>query len=137
MQSYESIFITPADLPTQQLDDFLEKFKSLVTKAGGQITNVDKWGRRRLTYPIKRHREGFYVLVIFQAPPTVLQELTQFYRVTDQVIRHMTCKAVRVRPGRYGEPGRGLPTAAAAAAPSQAPQEVSHEHPNPAPAPAQ
>jgi small subunit ribosomal protein S6 len=124
LQTYESIFIVPADLPIKRLDDLIEKLKATVAKPGGLVKNVEKWGRRRLAYPIGRHREGFYVLLTFQSPSPVLAELTQLYRVSDDVIRHMTCKAPVPNPvpPRRTMPGAApVATAAAPAAPAAVP----------------
>jgi small subunit ribosomal protein S6 len=139
-ETYESIFISPVELATNKLDDYVEKIKSLITKAGGEVLAVEKWGRRRLAYPIRRHREGFYVFVKFKSPSGVLAELNRFYRVSEEIIRELTVKAVRVRPGRFGPmptgaPGGQTPSAVSAAAPaaaaveagaSSAPKEVPH-----------
>lgn len=128
MQAYESIFIAPADIAPARLEEIIEKIKAIITKPGGEFKAAEKWGRRRLAYPIHRHREGFYVLLTFKAPSTVLAELTQFYKVSDAIVRHITCKAVIVRPvppraPRPGTPGAvGAPAAAgtATAAPAAA-----------------
>lgn len=133
-ETYESIFISPVELASNKLDDYVEKIKSLITKAGGEILAVEKWGRRRLAYPIRRHREGFYIFLKFKSPSVVLAELNQFYRVSEEVvIRQLTVKAVRVRPGRFGPmptgaPGGMTPGAVPAGVPSAVP---------PVPAPAE
>lgn len=128
-ETYESIFISPVELASNKLDDFVEKTKSLITKAGGEIVAIEKWGRRRLAYPIRRHREGFYVFLKFKSPSTVLADLNKFYRVSEEVIRELTVKAVRVRPGRFGPmptgaPGGMTPGAVPSAVPSGIPSAV-------------
>lgn len=97
MQAYETIFIASVELPTQRLEDLIEKVKTIITKAEGEIVTLEKWGRRRLAYPIRRHREGFYVYIKFKAPGAILAELSRFFLVSDEVIRQLTCKAVRTR----------------------------------------
>jgi small subunit ribosomal protein S6 len=115
LQTYETIFISPPDLSAQKLDDLVEKIKTMVTRPGGEIVSVEKWGRRRLAYPIRRHPEGFYVFITFKSPPEVLAELTQFYKVTDDVIRQIVCKAVRQKV--LGKPRTGPPLPAGAVRP--------------------
>ena len=100
MQTYESIFIAPADADPARLDAFIDKIKDIITKPGGEGVSVEKWGRRRLAYPIRRHREGFYTLITFKAPESVPAELTRFYGVSEEVIRQLTCKAPRPNPVR-------------------------------------
>lgn len=140
MVLYETIFIAPADWPTQRLDEFLEKIKGLVEKAGGKLTHVDKWGRRRLAYPIKRHREGFYVFFMFEAPGPFLAELDKFFLVSEEIIRQVTCKALKSKPASPtmvfpsmlaspALPAAGTPTVsgavpAAVAAPSAVPGDA-------------
>lgn len=99
MNAYESVFLLPADSTPQRVDEFIEKFKSVVSKGGGEVTHIDKWGRRRLAYPVKRHREGFYTFVLFNAPGAVLAEVTRFFQVEEEVFRHIVCKALKGKPG--------------------------------------
>jgi small subunit ribosomal protein S6 len=98
VHAYETIFITPAELLPAKHDELTERVTSIVTKAGGEIQTVDKWGRRRLAYPIGRHREGFYTLIAFKSPGAVPAEITQLYKVSEDVIRHLTYKALRFKP---------------------------------------
>ena len=79
MVHYETVFVLPGDLQPQKVDEYVDKVKSLIEKNGGEITLSDKWGRRRLAYPIERQREGFYTFLQFKAPPTAVAELTQFF----------------------------------------------------------
>ena len=95
MQVYESIFITPVELKENQLDEILKKIKNLITSKGGEVKTVEKWGRRRMAYSIRQNREGFYVFYTFQGSAPILTDLTRFYNVSDQVIRHLTVQEVR------------------------------------------
>lgn len=90
--TYETIFICPGDLVQEKVETTVEKVKSVVTRANGKINNVEFWGRRKLSYPIKRYRDGFYVYVVFSAPAEVLAQLDHHYRVTDTVLRGITVK---------------------------------------------
>jgi small subunit ribosomal protein S6 len=161
---YETVFILPADATPQKVDEFIDKVKAVISKGGGETTVLDKWGRRRLAYPVKRHREGFYVFLMFKAPGAVLAELTQLFRVNEDVFRHILCKSPEGKPGSptmsipaplmqmattpyfrpapvpagAAAPAAGAPASAPAAAPAApaAPKEASHERPA-SPAPAQ
>jgi small subunit ribosomal protein S6 len=69
--------------------------------AGGQIVKVAPWGRRRLAYPIDRHREGSYHIVLFEAPPEAITELEHSLLITEEVLRHLVTRADRpTKPGR-------------------------------------
>jgi small subunit ribosomal protein S6 len=67
----------------------VNKFTGLIEKNGGELVKVDKWGKRRLAYPINKRNEGYYVLVNFKAEPAVSHEVERVLRITDEVIRHM------------------------------------------------
>ncbi len=157
LNNYETVFILPADYTPQRVDEFIEKLKEVVTKGGGEFTLVDKWGRRRLAYPIKRHREGFYVFIMFKAPGAVLAEVNRFFRVSEDIVRDILCKALEGKPGSptmsvpatllqtatapYTRPtpvpaGAPAPASGAPVAAPEPPKEVPNELP-PAPAPAQ
>jgi small subunit ribosomal protein S6 len=145
---YETVFVLPGDAQPQKVDDFVEKVKSLIVQKGGDVTLTEKWGRRRLAYPIGRQREGYYTFLQFNAQPSFVAELNQFFHVSEDVIRQIVCKALKGkpaspmmvvppapsfetqghRPGAHG-PSAGVP--AAAVAPVAASYEVPHAHSNP------
>ncbi len=147
--NYETVFITEPELPTDKIDQLLNKIKQIVTDNGGTFTNEDRWGRRRLAYPIQAHREGFYSVLTYSAEPPVVAALEHTFNVTDTVLRHMTIKVIkktkkfaprRERPAGAadgprgtGRPGAGrprveyarpAPTAASAAPSSASPAEA-------------
>jgi small subunit ribosomal protein S6 len=98
MKSYESIFIVPTDLSPQRVDELTEKFKAIVVKNKGENIVIEKWGRRRLAYPIGRQREGYYTFMQFNAEPSFVAELNQFFRVSEEVIRQLICLALKGKP---------------------------------------
>jgi small subunit ribosomal protein S6 len=72
-----------------------------IVAAGGQIVKVAPWGRRRLAYPIDRHREGSYQIVLFEAPSEAISELEHSLLITEEVIRHLVTRVERpVKAGR-------------------------------------
>ena len=95
---YETVFLLPGDAQPQKVDDFVEKVKSLIVQKGGEVTLLEKWGRRRLAYPIGRQREGYYTFMQFNAEPSFVAELNQFFRVSEDVIRQLICKALKGKP---------------------------------------
>ena len=66
-----------------------------VVSAGGQIVKVAPWGRRRLAYPIDRHREGSYHIILFQAPSEAIVELEHTLLITEEVLRHLITRVDR------------------------------------------
>lgn len=90
--AYETVFI----LPTGQADDAvrgtIDKYRGVIENAGGTIDDVDTWEPRRLAYPIKKQREGIYVVVNFLANAEAKNELDRIFRISDDVLRHMIVK---------------------------------------------
>lgn len=89
MRKYETVFVLRPDLEEDKNAEVIEKFKSLIENNGGELTNVEKWGKRRLAYEINDYREGFYVIAKFNGKPTVANELDRVYKITDEILRHM------------------------------------------------
>lgn len=92
MNSYELLYILNNELADEAKEQTIEKLNAVVTGNGGAIDGVDKWGTRRLAYPINYKNEGYYVLVNFTAPATLPDELERVMRITDSVIRFMIVK---------------------------------------------
>lgn len=91
MRQYEAMYIVDAELPEEQLDAVVEKFKKVVTDNGGVVSDAGKWeqGRRRLAYEIQGRREGMYILMHFEAPADLPKELDRVFRISDDVLRHL------------------------------------------------
>ena len=92
MNKYETIFIINPELDEEANKAIIEKFQNLIIQAGGQIDNIDEWGKRKLAYLVKDFKEGYYVLMDFTAAPTVPQELERVYKITDEIIRYLIIK---------------------------------------------
>ena len=71
MNSYELLYILNNELSDEAKGAVVEKLNAVVTDNGGTIDGIDKWGTRKLAYPIDYKTEGYYVLVNFTAPATL------------------------------------------------------------------
>ncbi len=90
MRNYEFTFIAHPDVEEDEgLTGVTEKVSQFITEGGGQITNVNHWGRRRLAYPIQKQQEGYYVLMQVQLDPKSLGELERKLKLTEEVIRYL------------------------------------------------
>ncbi|MFO7263958.1 MAG: 30S ribosomal protein S6 [Bacillaceae bacterium G1] len=89
MRPYEAMFILRPDLEEEAIKELVARFQEIVTSRGGEVTQVNEMGRRRLAYPIKHFREGYYVVLNFNSKPDASEELNRVARITDSVIRHM------------------------------------------------
>jgi small subunit ribosomal protein S6 len=87
MRNYEVMFIAHPDLDDAALAALVDKAKGWVTAAGGEVGQVDLWGRRRLAYPIAKQDEGQYILMQTQLAPAATLDVERNMRLTEQVMR--------------------------------------------------
>ncbi|MCJ7676764.1 MAG: 30S ribosomal protein S6 [Anaerolineales bacterium] len=89
MRNYELVYIADPDLDENALTALEEKIKGWVEAAGGSIVKVDRWGKRRLAYTIKKRRDGHYVFVDVVLPPQAGTVVERNLRLTEQILRFM------------------------------------------------
>lgn len=89
MRNYELVCIIQPDLDETAFNGVLDRVKSWVSEAGGNVDKVDVWGRRRLAFPIRKQREGQYVLLNLSLNPAATAGLERNIRFQETVIRHM------------------------------------------------
>jgi small subunit ribosomal protein S6 len=105
MRRYELMLVFRPDAPDERTQAVVERVTRMIVGDGGQIVKVQPWGRRRLAYPIDRHREGQYHIVVFEAPATTIAEIERSLLITEEVLRHLVIRIERpVRSARKGEP---------------------------------
>lgn len=92
MRKYEAMYIIKPDLEQEVTKELIQKFQDIITDNGGEIEKVTETGKRRLAYEIKDFKEGYYVLVNFQAEPNVILELERVFRITENIIRYLVIK---------------------------------------------
>ena len=92
---YEGTFILAPTLVEDELDAAIEQVKTYITSQGGEITNTDTWGRRRMYHAIKGHRDGNYVLIDFTADPATVHDVEGSLRLDDAVIRSLIVRTDR------------------------------------------
>ena len=100
MREYEQMYLLAPDLPEDGTTTATERVSSLISNRGGEITKVDRWGRRRLAYPIRRHIDGYYNVLRFKFEPNLTAELYRNLRLNEQVLRHIIVRAEEVPPPR-------------------------------------
>ncbi len=88
---YETMFIMDPRLKNEEREALVEKVKSIIAeRVKGTVQTVNRWGIRKLAYPISHQTEGDYTVLLFKAPSTDLNKLEEFYRVTPQILRWQT-----------------------------------------------
>jgi small subunit ribosomal protein S6 len=89
---YEVMFILRPDMAEEDADKLIAGFASTVTHGGGQVKSVEKMGRRKLAYMVRRFADGNYVLLTIEASGPVVLELERRLRVTEPVIKFITVR---------------------------------------------
>ena len=113
MRRYELMLVLRPDVADDRSQAVIDRTTRQIVASGGQIVKVAPWGRRRLAYPIDRHREGSYHIILFHAPSDAIAELEHSLLITEEVLRHLVTrderpvKSTRREDGEDGE-GEGL-----------------------------
>jgi small subunit ribosomal protein S6 len=89
---YESAVLINAALDDQQIDLILTKINDVITNNGGQIRELDNWGRKRLAYPVDKSKIGYYAIYRFEAPSDIIAKLERIYSLDEQILRYVTLK---------------------------------------------
>ena len=92
MTKYEMLYIIDASLADETKEAIIKKFESLVTDNGGVVEQIDRWGVKKLQYPINYKTEGYYVLMNFEAAKTLVEEIKRIAGITDGLIRRLITK---------------------------------------------
>ncbi len=92
MTKYEMLYILDSSLSDEARDGIIKKIEDLVTTNGGVIEKTDRWGMKKLQYPINYKSEGFYVLTTFEAEKTLVVEIKRIVGITDGIIRRLITK---------------------------------------------
>ncbi len=87
---YETTFIINAALDDSDIEAVINKVISYIENNGGEITETNKWGRRRLAYPINKKYNGYYVHLVFETKPSAVPILERFLVLEDTILRHLT-----------------------------------------------
>jgi small subunit ribosomal protein S6 len=87
VREYEVMLILPADVEDAGVDVMVKRISAILGERGGELGQVDQWGRRRLAYEIDRQSEGYYLLIRFTGTPESLAELDRVLSLADDVLR--------------------------------------------------
>jgi len=91
-RTYEVMFIVRPDLPEEETDRVISTVESSATTAGSTVKNVERMGKRRLAYKVRKFHDGVYVLLTIEAPGNAVAELERRLRVTEPVIKYITVR---------------------------------------------
>ena len=129
-RTYELMFIVRPDMTDEDLDKLISTLQAVVPASGGTVKSVEKMGKRRLAYTVRRFHDGIYVLMVVEGGGPVMHELERRLRVTEPVIKFLTVrvdeeqkrlekikkirdakKKVSAQPAASAEPGAAVPAA--------------------------
>jgi len=139
LREYEVMLILPAEADEKVVSTAIDRIAKVISTNGGEVGNIDRWGRRRFAFEIDHQNEGYYVVANFTADPAAQPELDRVLNLADEVIRH---KVIALpAKGRHakraearGEQPRSTSTAAAASASATEVSDDTEPEASPAPA---
>ena len=89
MNKYELAVVVNAKIEDDARTDVIERVKALITRFGGNVTDVDEWGKKKLAYEIQKMKEGFYYFITFESDSNCPNEVEQRVRIMENVIRYL------------------------------------------------
>lgn len=92
MRSYQSLIILKPDLEDAQVDQVIEKIGQFIQKSGGSTLKLEKWGKKRLAYKVKKNKFGIYINIYHTCANDKVAELEKEYQLYDQIIKYMIIK---------------------------------------------
>ena len=91
MNKYESVIIISPNLDEGEIEGIITEITDLINQ-NGEVTKVEKMGVRKLAYEINKCKEGHYVVIYFEADPSIISELERNYRINENIIKFITVK---------------------------------------------
>ncbi|MDE6850361.1 MAG: 30S ribosomal protein S6 [Clostridia bacterium] len=92
MKTYEMLYVLDAAIADEAKEALVSKLEGIIKSNGGKVVSTDKWGVKKLAYPINYKPDGYYVLTTFEAESAVVKELDRVSGLTAEVLRMMITK---------------------------------------------
>ncbi len=92
LRDYELVVIFRPDIPDDDVPASVERVQQSIASRGGEVVEVDHWGRRRLAYPIKQALEGNYVVTQMRMDPNQVAQFESGLRISEDVLRHLVMR---------------------------------------------
>jgi len=87
---YESAVLINAALEDEQVQSIISHIKEIIVSSGGELIEIEDWGRRRLAYMVKKSKIGYYTILRFNAPPDIISKLERYYKLDESILRFLT-----------------------------------------------
>ena len=102
MRRYELMLLFRPDLEDDQLQAAVERVTRAIVNAGGGLSKISPWGKRRLAYPIQHHRDASYFLIHFDIEPAAVREIERGLLISEEILRHLIV-VLEPRRARLGD----------------------------------
>lgn len=93
MRRYELVFVVRPEIEAEELTAIIEGISQLISGDGGQVVEVDSWGKRQLAYPIQKLKEGHYVVMQTQLEPGAIKGLERNLKLREEIIRYLLVRS--------------------------------------------
>jgi small subunit ribosomal protein S6 len=111
MRLYETAFLITPKLEEEETEKLIGKMAEVVKKKKGKMVNIEKWGKRKLAYPINKLDEAVYVFFHYEGEPEIPHELQRRFRQTETVLRYLTLKKdEQIQPRKKTKTGKKTKT---------------------------
>ena len=94
MKNYELMVVFVPSLEEDEVDKEISKLTSLLEKEKYQVSKINKWGIRKLAYPIQKQDNGFYVLIYFSGGSKIIPEIDRINKINDKILRHLVVRSI-------------------------------------------
>ena len=94
-RQYETTIIVNASLDDSFIEGVIAKVQDVIIKNQGEVVAVQRWGRKRLAYPIGKKNNGFYVCLEFRGPGDIVTKLSRFYHLEENILRYLTIQLTK------------------------------------------
>ena len=92
MKRYETLFIVQSELSSEDITAIIDRYSKIVTDMKGTILKVERWGKRKLAYLIRKQSRGFYILIDFAGKREIVAEMERILKFDDKVLKYMSVK---------------------------------------------
>lgn len=98
MKIYETTIVFDPGLEEARINEEVDRLSQTIAQAGGEVLDVQRWGKRKLAYVVRKRRDGSYVHVKHQSPPGLIADMDRRFRLNESVLRHLTVLAAKESP---------------------------------------
>ena len=92
MKKYELLFLIDSSIENEKIDEVVAKISDVIKNNGGNVTELNNWGKKKTAYEVNKKWEGFYSLINFEAPAELIKELERVMRIDERVMKFLVVK---------------------------------------------